>query len=270
MNIADLQAALNARGYKPVLKTDGVPGRKTMAAVDAVLAADKDVLGAWDDWADARRLIALEQIVYRDAGIEVGAIDGLVGEQTRYARSVFIARAKGDTSVETWRDAVKPLAKPPAPASKWPKQSGVSAFFGAINSGQAMLELPFPMRIAWEPEKTVSRFSCHAKVRDPLRRIFTGALERYGHERLKQLRLDLFGGCLNPRKMRGGSAWSMHSWGIAVDVDPDRNQLTWGRDLASLDDPAYDAWWELVEAEGAVSLGRAINRDWMHFQFARL
>ena len=32
----------------------------------------------------------------------------------------------------------------------------------------------------------------------------------------------------------------------------------------------YDKWWEFWEEEGAVSLGRARDFDWMHVQFARL
>ena len=75
MNISDLQAALNSRGQNPPLKTDGIPGRKTMAAIDAVLASDKGVDARYLDWPDARRHVAFEQIVYRDLKIEVGAID---------------------------------------------------------------------------------------------------------------------------------------------------------------------------------------------------
>ena len=85
-----------------------------------------------------------------------------------------------------------------------------------------------------------------------------------------RLGLDLFGGCFNYRPMRGGTALSMHSWGIAYDGDPERNQLRWGRDRAEFAKPAFDPFWAIVEAHGAVSLGRARNYDWMHFQFANL
>jgi len=85
-------------------------------------------------------------------------------------------------------------------------------------------------------------------------------------EKIKELRLDLFGGCLNVRKMRGGSSWSMHSWGIAVDLDPDKNQLTWGKDRASFAKSEYDPFWKIVADEGWTSLGKAENRDWMHFE----
>ena len=95
-------------------------------------------------------------------------------------------------------------------------------------------------------------------------------LYRGGEERFRALRLDRFGGCYNYRPMRGGSALSTHAWGAAVDLDPERNQLTWGADKAAFAAPEYEAFWQIVEAHGAVSLGRSRNRDWMHFQFARL
>ena len=57
---------------------------------------------------------------------------------------------------------------------------------------------------------------------------------------------------------------------IAVDVDPDRNQLKFKRESASLDDPAYKPFWGFVYDEGAISLGIELNYDWMHWQFARL
>ena len=155
---------------------------------------------------------------------------------------------------------------------QWPKQdySSLTKFFGEPGENQILLPLPFPMRLAWETESIVKRISCNEKVAEPLKRIFTAVLNHYGLEEIKRLRLDLFGGCLNVRKMRGGNAWSTHSWGIAVDIDPDNNQLKWGKDKATLAKAEYEAFWKIVEGEGAISLGRAKNYDWMHFQFASL
>jgi hypothetical protein len=61
-----------------------------------------------------------------------------------------------------------------------------------------------------------------------------------------------------------------NSWGAAVDIDPDRNQLKWGKDKAFLARPEYEPFWKIVEAEGWTSLGKARNIDFMHFQAANL
>lgn len=146
----------------------------------------------------------------------------------------------------------------------------MSAFFGAKGTNQVKLDMPFPLRIAWDVEKQVRSYSCNQRVLVPMKRIWQRTLEHYGYEKIKQLRLDMFGGCLNVRQMRGGSAWSIHSWGCAYDVDPDRNQLKFKRASASLDGPEYIKFWEFVYDEGAISLGIERDYDWMHFQFARL
>lgn len=283
MDIKQLQAALNKRGVNPPLDVDGIPGKATMAAVEAVLklATNSDTSG----WPDARMRLAVEQFIYREAGIEVGEIDGLIGEQTRYARSVWDARQTGDqakiAAVEQWRDkepAVTP--KPPPPVKikfkipvaggEWPRQSAMTSVFGNVGTNQATMTFPYPMRIAWEPSQFARTASCHKLCKEAFEGIMKDTLDAYGLAEIKRLRLDMYGGLLNVRKMRGGSAWSMHAWGTAIDIDPERNQLKWGRAQASLDDAPYTKFWEIVESYGGVSLGRLRNYDWMHFQFARL
>ena len=110
----------------------------------------------------------------------------------------------------------------------------------------------------------------HAKVADSVGDVFERVHAHYGSAELKRLRLDLYGGCFFARKKRGGSTWSTHAWAVALDWDPERNQLKWGRDRASLDHSNYDFWWRAWEAEGWVSLGRTRNFDWMHVQAARV
>jgi hypothetical protein len=144
------------------------------------------------------------------------------------------------------------------------------AAYGPVGENQTSVVLPYPMVLAWDPAMSIKRMTCHARCADAFIQIFEDVLDAYGAKDIKRLRLDQFGGCLNVRKMRGGNSWSIHSWGAAVDIDPDRNQLRWGRDKASLAKKDYDRFWQIVEEQGAVSLGREKNFDWMHFQFARL
>ena len=147
----------------------------------------------------------------------------------------------------------------------------MDSFYGPKGTSQVSLILPYKMRIAWDLDSVISKFTCHEKVRESLERIFVRTLDHYGFEEIQRLRLDLFGGCLNVRKMRGSTtAWSIHSWGCAVDIDPEHNALKTKKPAATLSHAAYDPWWRFVYDEGAIGLGRERDYDWMHFQFARL
>lgn len=126
---------------------DGIAGKATTSGIETALTQAGI---SFDSWPDERRQIAFEQLVYRDAKIEVGVIDGLVGEATRYARSVWEARQKGDKSAESWRDAdlaataAAPVAAPKVPnAPVWPRQSEAEmiGFYGARDTNQAKLTL---------------------------------------------------------------------------------------------------------------------------------
>lgn len=191
-----------------------------------------------------------------------GKIDGWAGPTTQRA-------------YDAATNMVPAAVKLPAVKPRWPHQSEVAAFFGppgepACTNGK--VTLPMPFSLAWELDTKVRRFSCHSKVATALNAIFNQAYAHYGEARFVELRLNLYGGCFELRKMRNtsGGTLSMHSWGIAVDLDPERNQLKWGRDKAVFAKPEYEPFWKIVEAQGAVSLGRVRNFDWMHFQFATL
>jgi hypothetical protein len=154
----------------------------------------------------------------------------------------------------------------------WPKQDYASMvkFFGPVGENQAKVMSPYEMVLTWDRSAKVRFITCHEKVVAPLTRILVKTMDAYGGDQIRALGLNLFSGCLNVRKMRGGSSWSIHSWGAAVDIDDERNRLEWGKNKAQLAKPEYEEFWRIVESEGAVSLGRQKNYDWMHFQFARL
>lgn len=263
-----IQQCLTTEGCAPGA-LDGRLGPATSAAVTtALLRRGRALPTGWQEWPATRRAVAYLQLACVERGIDAGAIDGWWGPQTDYAHETLAALLAGGEMPLPWRDDT-PLASNP---HNWPVQSEgeLISFYGAVGTQQVSLSLPYPHRVAWNLRQTITSFACHARVRDSARKVLTNVFDHYGMERIRELRLDRWGGCLNVRRMRGGSSWSMHSWGIAIDYDPERNQLKWGRDRAAFSRPEYASWWRFWEEEGWMSLGRSRNYDWMHVQAARL
>ena len=223
----------------------------------------------WKAWDDNRRRIAARQLFIADLGIEVGKVDGLAGPQTLHAIAQFEHLCEHGKLPSAWRDDD---AAPPAGTvvNQWPFYRDMQRFYGAPGKHQTYLQVPYGMRLAWDQTKPITRFSIHEKCHDSALRVLQRVLSHYGEDQIATLGLNLFGGCLNVRRMRGGTKWSTHAWGAAIDFDPSRNQLRWGRDKAELAKPAYEPFWRFWEEEGWVSLGRARNYDWMHVQAVRI
>lgn len=270
MNIRDVQMLLASTNYYSGA-IDGDAGPLTMRGVEIV---QKNGQFKWENWLDSRRLIAAGQVILGAQGLPVGPIDGWAGQLTNDALTAW--QTKRLTGQDWTVDRVPgPDYSPREAQVRYPQQSAATmrAFYGQEGGPEAtagIVTLPFPFLLAWDLGTRINTFRCHSRLSDPLTRIFAEAAAHYGAAEFQRLRLHYFGGCFNHRTMRGGTSLSTHSWGAAVDLDPERNQLRWGRDRAHMARPEYDAFWNIVESEGAVSLGRAANRDWMHFQFARL
>ena len=131
------------------------------------------------------------------------------------------------------------------------------------------INLPYPMRIAWDTKTKVTRMRCHKMVADAFLNVFKELLAVYGYERIVELGIDLYGGCFNYRKMRGGSSWSKHAFGIAIDLDPARNTLKETSRTARFARPEYAPMIEIFYKHGFISLGKEQNRDFMHFEIAK-
>lgn len=263
-----VQQSLVDEGYNPG-KVDGKLGANTYGAViEALLKWQNELPQDWQSWPNSRKTTAYLQLLCREHNIDVGKIDGQWGPQTDYAFDTLSELLSKGKMPSPWRDDSPIVANP----NNWPIQNeaDLNAFYGAVGENQVKLTLPYPHRLSWDLRQTINSFSCNAKVHDSAKRILTKVLDRYGIERIRELRLDRWGGCLNIRKMRGGGNMSTHSWGIAMDYDPERNQLKWGRSQAAFAQAEYDDWWNCWEEEGWVSLGRIKNYDWMHVQAAKV
>lgn len=129
------------------------------------------------------------------------------------------------------------------------------------------IKLPYAMRIAWDVNTKVTKMRCHKDLTDAFLGVFNDILEHYGYENIVELGIDLFGGCFSFRKMRNGSSWSKHSWGIAIDLDPARNKLKETSKTARFAREEYKEMIDIFYKHGFISLGREKNYDWMHFEY---
>ena len=129
--------------------------------------------------------------------------------------------------------------------------------------------LPYPMKLAWDLDTKVSKMRCHKLAAEAFENVFNDLLAHYGMKEIERLGIDLFGGCFNYRKMRGGSEWSKHSWAIAIDLDPARNKLKETAKTARFARPEYQPMIDIFYNNGFISLGIEKNYDWQHFELRK-
>ena len=121
------------------------------------------------------------------------------------------------------------------------------------------VDLPAKLPLAWDNSASVSSIKVHPAIACEARVALEKVFKAGFWDKL------IFGGTYVPRKARGGSFFSVHSWGVAVDLNPDENQLSWGRDRAQFAQPEFSPLMDIFEAAGFFSTGRSKNYEWGHF-----
>ena len=133
-----------------------------------------------------------------------------------------------------------------------------------------IMPLPYPMRIAWDTKTEVRKMQCHEEAVIPFTNVFNQLLNHYGLENLKTFGIDLFGGCVNVRTMRGSKTkWSRHAWGIAIDLDPARNGLKIKKPQAQFSKLEYEPMIDIFYQNNFISYGKEKDYDWMHFELGK-
>lgn len=148
-----------------------------------------------------------------------------------------------------------------------PAQDDVEAEYGNVdNIPLTSISLPFPLYYGGSPVRSVR---VHEDVASSLSAAFSQILAHYGLEEIERLRINHhYGGTYNKRKMRGGTSWSMHAYGIAIDMNTAENGLRTTAAGALFAGEEYIPFLDIMERNGWYSLGRAKNYDYMHFQTA--
>jgi hypothetical protein len=123
---------------------------------------------------------------------------------------------------------------------------------------------PYPLAASWDPAVTIKRLRCHRRVAESLREILRAILGHYGSlESVRDNRMHLTGGVYNFRRISGSARLSMHSYGAAIDLDPERNPLgkAWEPGMMPMEVV------QIFEDAGWKWGGRVAHRpDCMHFQ----
>lgn len=271
LNIKDAQAVLAAAGFYAGA-IDGRDGPMTQAAVIEVGRALNDrytqTPAAWNT--DRQRVAAVQACLDR-LGYEPGVADGLVGHNTRNALEAFLhQRAYGRPLV------IPRLSETPAKAIKaqLPRQAECDAFYGRpgdqIKARLVTVDLPYSLRLDYDLSTSISRVTLHQKCAPAFVEAMVAVRAEYGHERQVALGLDRYAGGYMHRKMRGGSKWSMHAYGCAVDFYAEPNGLTTRCPRALFCGADYKPFLDIMEAHGWLPAGRLWLSDFMHFQMARL
>jgi hypothetical protein len=117
--------------------------------------------------------------------------------------------------------------------------------------------LSFQIPLSWDTSQKVSSVRCHKLIAPLVEDVFG----RIGAQGL-QSAVKTYGGCFVYRPKRGQVKPSTHSWGIAIDLNPNTNAMGTVGDM----DPRLV---ELFERSGFVWGGRwaGKGKDPMHFQY---
>jgi hypothetical protein len=217
-----------------------------------------------DRWAAA--VIQREAVIH---GINAGKWDAFFGPQTADAAERLIRLRKGVVTQPVRPDEVEGTvgAKGGSTIRCWsPSTSDFMGRYGPVGESQQLVRSPYLLRLDWDLEETIWKFSAHASLTSRIESAMAEILACYGIDQVRSLGLDRFGGCLNVRLKRGGSTPSTHSWGVAIDWFPSKNQLKQSHRSAFFAKADYFAFFEIWEKWGFMSLGRCFDFDWMHVQ----
>jgi hypothetical protein len=121
----------------------------------------------------------------------------------------------------------------------WPLQTQRDAFYGNPRSksnpakvdpaweAANLVRVDFPWKavLAWDTDTPVRSVRIHRRCAQSLVRVLQAIWSAAGRDQatIKAWGMHLYGGGFEYRPVRGGKALSSHSWGCAVDFDPERN-----------------------------------------------
>ena len=143
--------------------------------------------------------------------------------------------------------------------SPWPKNddASMSSFYGKPGDESNLMRFDLPLGTLYEGKP-----ARHARANERCWESLSNVLNAIALSPHKDV-LKNYAGIYNLRKMRGGSRFSKHAWGAAIDLDPatNGNKMKWPQESTM----PFGVM-ELFSKEGWVSAGGFWGRDAMHFE----
>lgn len=146
----------------------------------------------------------------------------------------------------------------------WPKsdQGSLRAFYGQPGDESQLVSIEFPYPMFYEGRR-VLRTRCHRRVSASLLKVLGDIKDMLPSNPGATDEANDYGGVYNFRLKRGGTSYSLHAYGAAIDLDADDNTFrnAWP---VNADMPL-----EIIECfarEGWVSAAAFWGYDAMHFQ----
>lgn len=148
--------------------------------------------------------------------------------------------------------------------SPWPSsdQASLVKFYGQPGDESQLVEMVFPFPTFYGDKKVV-KTRVHKKCKDSLLRVLTAIGTKYQQNRDIIEEVEDYGGVFNFRPKRGGSSWSLHAYGAAIDLDADDNTF---RDHWPMQADMPLEVMEEFAKEGWIAAGAFWGYDAMHFQ----
>lgn len=179
----------------------------------------------------------------------------------RYDPLLKVDKFWGPKSQESCRAYLRSLMPKPNP---WPNpdQRSLKKFYGEAGneSNLVMIEFPYPM---YYGGKHVTRTRVHKKCADSLLKVLNNIKDLFPHHPQVQDEANDYGGIFNFRNKRGGTSYSLHAWGAAIDLDADDNTF---RDSWPMKADMPLEIMECFAREGWKSAGAFWGYDAMHFE----
>lgn len=224
--------------------------------------------------------VRLIQEALRELGYDPGPLDGIYGERTRQAVIAFQRASKlnadGIVGGITWASLL--------PDAKMPEARVIFPLF----QRNLLQRLGNPLEVWWQKQHIqfidlaefkyalwrvtgfITRngfgFWGHRLIENPLKRVF----RKLGEKGLLE-EIETFDGCFCVRKMRNGKSLSVHSWGLAVDLNASENPFN---DGCNWSDEFLQVWaqygwesgWLWDSTPDAMHFQLAWTRDWRNYE----